>query len=212
VLGEGETSRVSRMSVRRSAHFRAGAMIATTVLTALALGGCASDPAPSGPATSVSPSPSAATDTPAPTPPAAPTPPERPAAMDGTDDEAAKAAAGYFLELYSYVQQAKDLDSWAAVSGPACTICASVDSDIKNYLAEELTVVGGDITWTGEPAVTRRDGNEVVEVLFDTKQSESQTLDVDGEVLESFEDGAREISVFVYWDQDWRLFDMGQSE
>ncbi|MBI9114222.1 DUF6318 family protein [Sanguibacter suaedae] len=148
------------------------------------------------------------TETPDPTPSATPTPPERPAAMDGTDNEAAKAAAEYFLSTYMFTYSSGETDLWKSVSGAECSFCRNVSASVDASAERGERSTGGELTWSGEPVISPVDGTPVIEVSFDVRESEGQVTDSDGATIDRSPAANLSISVFVYRDGDWRIFDV----
>jgi hypothetical protein len=80
-----------------------------------------------------------------PTPDASPAP-VRPPEMDSADEAGAVAAAGYFLELFSYALRSGDLAEWNRVSADGCAFCASVGDDVKAVYGSGGSYTGGALT------------------------------------------------------------------
>ncbi|MBI9114716.1 DUF6318 family protein [Sanguibacter suaedae] len=195
---------VHRRTTRTTRRPAGWALLTAAVLV---LTGCTDDPAPT-PSDAATTSTEAAPTTPEPTETPAPQPPERPAAMNGIDEEAAKAAAGYFLELYTYTLQSGDLTAWSEASGPSCNFCTKVTEDVAEEQRRGERTTGGVIAWNEEPAVTRVEGTRAYEVQFDADQAEGYVLDPGGQIIQTFSPGPLEIHAFVYKEEEWVLYDM----
>jgi hypothetical protein len=207
-------SRVLRMSVHRRTTRTTRRPAGWALLTgaALVLTGCTDDPAPTPIPSDAATSTETAPATPDPTEDPAPQPPERPAAMDGTDEEAAKAAAGYFLELYTYTLQSGDAMLWQSISDPECSTCSTVSEDVATTSAEGDRIEGGAITWKGAPVVTSIGDSGLREVRGTAVQSERTYVSDGGRTSETFALEELDLSVFVLDTGQWTLFEMSVAE
>src|SRR5690554_4398063 len=141
----------------------AGATAALAVL--MTLGACSPaappDPAPTTTASSPSPTPSPEptleeTAEPSPEPSPSPTDPNdrsellvEPEEMQDISEEAAIAAAKYFMGLLEYVFLTGDLEKWEHMSYHECTYCASISERVREHHDKGEYVDPGTPDWVG---------------------------------------------------------------
>ena len=176
--------------------------------------GCTSRP---GPTTTPTPT---VTEEPTPSPTPTPTPapdasvkPERPAAMDVADSAGAEAAAVYFLQLFPYVFATGDLEDYRALSHPECIYCTSVTDGVETMFAARQHSVGG-LNTISAVSSTEVDPGRWWSVDVDLVQAPSQTLDVNGTVIEDFPDtvGYHMDIAVVYETDRWVVRELSHTE
>ena len=113
--------------------------------------------------------------------------PTRPAAMERDDIEGAKAAAEYFLELFTYAQVTGDLDAWNQISHPDCVFCSSVADRVNAVHNSGGYLDGPVLDVTKVDAETPNDEYEYFSVWVDGNEGASTQYDVSGTPVETFE-------------------------
>ncbi|MEP7795448.1 DUF6318 family protein [Sanguibacter sp. 25GB23B1] len=174
----------------------------------LTLGACTADPEPSSPPSATS-TPTADDEaTTAPSEP--PAPPEKPAAMANDDEAGARAAADYFLALYGYTLQSGDVTLLDAFCHDESSFCATTEQEVADQTEAQERFVGGDIGWTGEPAISRQDDSSMYVLKGEITQAPLEVLGPDGDQVSSSLTGSYSGGVAVFFDSGaWWGFNVG---
>ncbi|MEE6282679.1 DUF6318 family protein [Georgenia sp. MJ170] len=170
-------------------------LVAFAVMIGLVVGGagCATDEGDD-PAPTSSPSPT----TDAPTEPATdepttvPTPwpePSPPPEMEGDDIEGAKAAAVYFIELYTFVYVTGQLEQWELISHPECQFCAGVADRVNDVHADGGYADGPVIEVVSIEAEAPDGDFAFYSVWMDVTESRSSRFNQAGAVIDTTDGG-----------------------
>lgn len=204
-------------STHMASHIASSGFVAAVLLAGvLVVAGCdttsMADPPP-GPPTATrglpshAPSPSMS---PASSPSAAPfdatSPPEPPAGLDGPpSEEAAAAAATYFLSLFPYMFASGDVAAWDEMRGDSCEYCAGIREIADEYLRDGKRSVGGQIVVSNAQGFHEAGDSYVVAVRL--TQKPSHDVDSTGAVIDqnrSTVEASAEMR--VVWASDrWRV-------
>src|SRR5690625_1882283 len=121
--------------------------------------------------------------------------PTRPAAMERDDIEGAKAAAEYFLKLFTYVHMTGDLDEWTDISHSECMFCANVAQEVAG-LYDSGGYANGPVLQVVEVTAAPPDSEyEYYSVWVDADELESARYDANGDVVEAFDASKLEVDM-----------------
>src|SRR5690606_9403648 len=198
----------------------AGATAALAVL--MTLGACSPaappDPEPTTTASSPSPTPSPdptpeETTEPSPEPTASPTDPNdrsellvEPEEMQDISEDAAIAAAKYFMGLLEYVFLTGDLEKWEHMSYEECVYCTSIAERVREHHEKGEHVDPGTPEWIGNPKVEHLVGQDRWKVTLKAALAETRVLDADNVVVDTFEGGRVRATLDVLFNGErWRV-------
>lgn len=208
VQARSAPARPCRVGTRRG-------MLIAVLAACLAVSGCAEDgggddpPPDSAPPTSqeTSPSPEPSPIDAEPTPERTPWPePVRPAAMDRDDIEGAKAAAVYFMELYTYVYVSGDLAAWNEMSHPECQFCSGASESILELIGSGGRSEGGGLEVAAVVALEPDEQYGHYRVGIDGTEDSYREFSSDGDIVFTANGGSVHYNVAVLrQDREWLI-------
>ncbi|WP_324649882.1 DUF6318 family protein [Georgenia sp. H159] len=147
------------------------------------------------------------TEAPSPTPGPTPWPePTRPAAMERDDVEGAKAAAEYFLKLFSYVYATGDLSEWSEFTHSDCMFCTSVAEDVSELYAHGGYADGPAIEVLTMEAMPPDEDYAYYSVAIEASERTSRRFDRAGVVTEENETSDLEVDLVLdRVDGEWTI-------
>lgn len=95
--------------------------------------------------------------------------------------------AMYFIASYQTMYDAKDDSLYQLVAGPDCEFCANALASYATFIAEDQTVVGGEITSTMQLALGNPQGDGSWLVQFPIDIAPVVYTATDGTVVENVE-------------------------
>lgn len=185
-------------------------LLVLIALAAMLLGGCGTradddEPTPA-PTETTTPAPAPSTDEPTgPTeePPPEPTPPPE---MDRDDLEGAKAAAVFFVELYTYVYVTGDVQAWADISHPECQFCAGVVDRVASVHSDGGYADGPVVDIVEIVAEPPDEEYEYFSVWLDVIERPSSRFNVAGEAIDTSEGGPNEFDLaLAHVADEWQV-------
>jgi len=188
-------------------------LVVGVVVTGLLAAGCSTDPKGSAQpteeptrATTVEPS-EPEPSSPAPAPEPTPWPePTRPPEMARNDVEGAKAAAEYFLALFTYVHLTGDLAAWNDISHPDCMFCSDVAVTVRELYGTGGYADGPVLEVNNIDGASPDGEYEFFSVWIDAEERQSARYDTSGEVIQTFERSDFEVDLALAWvDGEWRV-------
>ena len=185
-------------------------MPVAAVVLAVAVAGCTAggpDPVTSSSATSAAPTPTLS-----PSAAASPTvsvaAPQRPSEMDRTDESGARAAAVYFVNLYSYVLVTGDTAEWDSMTWETCTFCARIREIAISIQSDGASTVGGDLT-VYDIAVAHDDLLDGYPVRVGFAQEPATRIRADGTVAKEMPRNSGHVQVDMKWvDTGWKVLEV----
>ncbi|UCN16425.1 DUF6318 family protein [Cellulomonas iranensis] len=141
---------------------------------------------------------------PAPSPTTSPTAPAAPESMSAGDLEGAKAAADYFMALYTHARVSGDATRLSAMSGAECSTCAAIVTQVDSARANGHSATGYAIE-IREAIATELVPGETYTVEMKATEGPATVHDRSGNVVAESGETRRVLKMGLRWTGEWTV-------
>lgn len=128
-----------------------------------------------------------------------------PEEMQDISEEAAIAAAKYFMGLLEYVFLTGDLRKWESMSHRDCVYCRSIANRVRALQEEHAVILTGAPEWAGAPEAEHLVGQDRWLVTLRAELAESAKVNADGNVIETYPASRLEVVADMHFSKgEWR--------